>query len=306
MTAESIQRKKEAIEAEHGPWTAYNINLGQEIQTAPQFAVAHLRLRRVVQTIADLSTKPWKELHILDLASLEGIFALEFARLGSQVVAIEGREANNARARFAAETLGVENIEFITNDVRNLSLEKYGQFDVVLCSGLLYHLAGEEGCQFVSSIADVCSRLTIIDTHVGLRNDHSVSWAGHTYHGTAFSEHSPKDSSATKAARTCSSLDNCTSFWITKPSLLNLLRDVGFTSVAEIVRPKSFADFADRLTFAAIKGEPQNVEMSPELEHTPEPDWPEGSPLQPHPSQVTFSYPLWRRVGGRIRRKIGI
>ena len=158
MTAESIQ-EKEAIEAEHGPWTAYNINLGQEIQTAPQFAVAHLRLRRVVQTIADLSTKPWKELHILDLASLEGIFALEFARHGSQVVAIEGREANNARARFAAETLGVENIEFITNDVRNLSLEKYGQFDVVLCSGLLYHLAGEEGCEFVSSIADVCSRL---------------------------------------------------------------------------------------------------------------------------------------------------
>jgi hypothetical protein len=31
-------KKKEAIEAEHGPWTAYNINLGHEIQTAPQFA----------------------------------------------------------------------------------------------------------------------------------------------------------------------------------------------------------------------------------------------------------------------------
>jgi ubiquinone/menaquinone biosynthesis C-methylase UbiE len=306
MDANEIQKKKEAIEAEHGPWTAYNINLGHGIQTAPQFASAHLRLRRVAQTITDLTKKPWKELRILDLASLEGIFALEFASHGSHVVAIEGREANNARARFAAETLRLENIEFITDDVRNLSLEKYGQFDVVLCSGILYHLPGEEGCQFVRSIADVCTRLTIIDTHVGSKSDCSVSWAGHTYHGTVFSEHSTKDNSAAKAARTWSSLDNCTSFWITKPSLLNLLRDVGFTSVAEIVRPKSFTDYADRLTFAAIKGEPQHVVMSPELEHTPEPDWPEGSSLPPYPTQATMSYPLWRRVGGILRRRIGI
>ena len=193
MTADEIQRKKEAIEAEHGPWTAYNIDLGHGVQTAPQFACAHLRLRRVVQTIADLSNKPWTELRILDLASLEGIFALEFARHGARVVAIEGREANNARARFAGEVLRLENIEFVTDDVRNLSLEKYGQFDVVLCSGILYHLPGEEGCQFVRSIADVCTRLTIIDTHVGLKSNCTVSWAGHTYHGTTFSEHSPKD-----------------------------------------------------------------------------------------------------------------
>ena len=112
--------------------------------------------------------------------------------------------------------------------------------------------------------------------------------------------------SAAKIARTCASLDNSTSFWITKPSLLNLLRDVGFTSVAELLRPKSFADFADRLTFAAIKGEPQHVVMSPELEHTPEPDWPEGSPLQPYPTQAVISHPLWRRIGGAVRRRIGI
>ena len=265
MIADEIKRKKIAIEAEHGPWTAYNIDLGHGIQTAPQFACAHLRLRRVVQTIADLATKPWDQLRILDIASLEGIFALEFASHGARVVAIEGREGNNVRAKFAAEALGLSNVEFVTDDVRNLSESKYGRFDVVLCSGIIYHLSGMDGCHLIRSVAEVCSQLTIIDTHVGLREDSSISWAGHTYHGTLFTEHRAEDSAAAKASRTLASLDNDTSFWFTKPSLMNLLRDVGFSSVSEILQPKSFADFADRHTFAAIKGEPQRITMSPEL-----------------------------------------
>jgi Methyltransferase domain len=303
MTADEIRKGKDAVEAEHGPWTAYNIGLGYGIQTAPQCACAHLRLRRVTQTVADLSLKPWRELRVLDLASLEGIFALEFASHGAQVIAIEGREANNARARFAAKALGLSNVEFVTDDVRNLSQEKYGRFDVVLCSGILYHLPGEDGCQFVRSVAEVCARLAIIDTHVGLRDDSSISWSGHTYHGTLFSEHSAADSSATKMGRACASLDNDRSFWLTKPSLLNLLRDVGFTSVSEILSPKSFPDFVDRLTFAALRGEAQQVVMSPELERTPEPDWPKGSPLQPYPVQGIARPRFWERLTGGIRHK---
>jgi 2-polyprenyl-3-methyl-5-hydroxy-6-metoxy-1,4-benzoquinol methylase len=151
MTEDEIRRKKAVVEAEHGSWTAYNINLGHGIQTAPSRALAHLRLRRVAQAIADLTVKPWEQLRILDLASLEGIFALEFASHGAQVVAIEGRDANNARARFAAEVIGITSVEFVTDDVRNLSEKKYGRFDVVLCSGILYHLPGEDACYFIRS-----------------------------------------------------------------------------------------------------------------------------------------------------------
>ena len=61
------------------------------------------------------------------------------------------------------------------------------------------------------------------------------------------------DSAAMKSSRAWASLDNETSFWMTKPSLLNLLRDVGFTTVCEVFRPASFFDFSDRLTLAAIK-----------------------------------------------------
>jgi hypothetical protein len=248
----------------------------------------------VVQTIADLAGKPWEELRILDLASLEGIFALEFASHGAQVVAIEGREQNNVRARFAAEALGLSNVDFITDDVRNLSEKKYGRFGVVLCSGILYHLQGVEGCKLIRSIADVCTRLAIIDTHVALQEKSSFSWLGRNYFGALYREHSAQDTPNAKSRRTCASLDNNDSFWLTKPSLLNLLRDTGFSSVSEILRPKSFADFADRMTFAAIKGEPQRIAMSPELLRIAEPDWPEGSPLPPHPSQASPTHPLTR------------
>src|ERR1700688_2010204 len=217
-------------------------------------APANLRLRRVVQTIADIEQKPWSQLRILDLGSLEGGFALEFAIHGAQVVAIEGRETNNAIARANARSRNLSNVEFITDDVRNLSLARYGKFDVILCSGILYHLPAKDCCEFVQSIADVCKHLTIIDTHVGLLNFRptvSCQWRGHTFYGTAFKEHSPGDDVTTKLSRKLSSLDNPNSFWITKSSLLNLLRDVAFTTVFEILRPQSFLDFADRITFAA-------------------------------------------------------
>jgi SAM-dependent methyltransferase len=307
MNPDEIRAQKAAIEGQFGPWTT-NIGLGHGIQTAAQPAGPHFRLRRITQTIADVLGKPWDQLRILDLGSLEGFFALEFASHGAQVVAIEGRESNNARARFAAEALGISRIEFVTDDVRNLREKKYGRFDVVLCSGILYHLPGAEACSLLYSIAQVCKRLTIIDTHIGLKAAASVIWEGHTYRGFLYREHSPEDTPEVIASRNWASLDNEASFWFTKPSLLNLLRDVGFTSVSEVLSPQSFADFSDRLTFAAIIGERERPGMSPELVEAPEPDWPEDSIVVPFPAQIvapTPARPLWRRIAG-LRHKLGL
>ena len=298
----TIQDDMRALVDAHGPWTAYNIKLADGVETAPQFAGPHLRLRRSVQIISDLAGKPWKDLRILDLASLEGIFAIEFALQGAQVVGIEGREASNARARFAAKALGVTNVEFFTDDVRNLSVEKYGKFDVVFCSGLLYHLGDVDGCAFVKSMADVCSNLLIIDTHVGFGPKTSCVFGGKTYHGTTCWEHSPKDSDAVKRSRPWSSLDNNTSFWITEPSLVNLLRDVGFTSAMKIFAPQSFSEASDRVTFAAVKGASRKIILSPELVSTPDADNPEISHLKPHPYQSSGT--AWGHFLMRVKRRL--
>jgi len=250
-----------------------------------------------MQTIADLAGKPWKELRILDLGSLEGLFAIECAAQGATVLGIEGRESNNAVARQTVQSMDVSNIEFVTDDVRNISREKYGAFDVVICSGILYHLPGQDGCSFMKSIAEVCTRLTIIDTHVGLNGVTSVALNSHRYFGSIYKEHGENESADVKLARAWASLDNPTSFWITKPSLLNLLRDAGFSSVYEILRPASFRDYSDRLSFVAIKGELRDAE---------EPDWPEVSDLKPFGSAALEldRRPRWRRIASAIKQKL--
>jgi Methyltransferase domain len=306
MNEAEIRQRKAEVEAQFGPWTGDNVPLGYGINTLPHHVVPQFQIRRILQTIADLSTKPWGQLRILDLGSLNGTHALELASQGAQVVGIEGRESGNAHARFAAEALGLTNVSFFTDDVRNLSEEKYGKFDVVLCSGLLYHLPGVDACRFLSSVAQVCKHLTIIDTHVGLREQASISWEGRSYHGFLFGEHVKDDSASVKAGRTWSSLDNDTSFWFTKASLLDLLRDVGFTCVFEVLRPQGFAIYSDRLTIAATIGNRQRSYMSPELEQTPEPDWREHSdgifPAQRMPPTPIRS--LQRRIAG-LRHKLG-
>lgn len=229
---------------------------------------------------------------------------MEFAAHGAHVVGIEGREGNNALARGTANSMGLTNIEFITDDVRNFTRERYGMFDVVLCSGILYHLPGEDGCRLIRAIADACTRLTIVDTHVGQAPEVSVAWDGHAYHGDLFREHLDDATPDEKLKGAWASLDNNLSFWITRPSLLNLLRDVGFSSVSEMQRPQSDAGYSDRITFAAIKGELQKIATAPEI--CAEPGWPEISDLAPYPRQPINPPPVprWRLLAGAVKRKI--
>jgi|SRR5215472_3461102 len=176
----------------------------------------------------------------------------------------------------------------------------------LFCSGILYHLPGADACRFLRSMRQICERITIIDTHVGLRPENSIEWEGRNYFGFVYNEHSPQDSEEVKANRNWSSLDNETSFWFTQSSLLNLLRDVGFTSVVAVLSPKGFDDYADRVTLAAIIGKPQTSNISPELALTPEPDWTEHPTLAPFLAQETITTrPLWRRSITALRHKVG-
>jgi hypothetical protein len=96
----------------------------------------------IVQMVRDVAGRPLRELRVVDLACLEGMYRIELARQGARVVAIEGREANLDKARPAQEALALDNLELYLDDVRNLSAKKYGRFDVVLatCTGAAWVL----------------------------------------------------------------------------------------------------------------------------------------------------------------------
>jgi SAM-dependent methyltransferase len=259
---EAARQRRDEVATQHGEWTAHDIRLGDGVSTLREGGADPSRLRRVTQLAADLAGRPLSELRVLDLGALEGQYAVELALHGAEVVAIEGREANAAKARLAAEVLGLDNLEIRREDVRGLSAESHGSFDVVLCLGLLYHLDQDDLFGFIDRLAEVCTSVLILDTHVGLRPRHRYRHGGHEYRGVTFVEHSPEASAAQRQRSLWASLDNEESFWPTRASLLNALQRAGFSSVLECGVPPMSAP-RDRFTFAAMRGTPVELRSLP-------------------------------------------
>ncbi|HEY0111526.1 MAG TPA: TIGR04290 family methyltransferase [Allosphingosinicella sp.] len=127
---------KEKIET-LGPWF-HNIELGG-VWTAPDHFLGdypNVKFKRFAPHLpADLSGKS-----VLDIGCNAGFYSMEMKRRGAErVVGIDSDDRYLAQARFAAETLGYDNIEF-----RNLSVYDVAalgeKFDVVIFMGVLYHL----------------------------------------------------------------------------------------------------------------------------------------------------------------------
>jgi SAM-dependent methyltransferase len=276
MNPDSVQQQMQTVVARFGPWTAHNIELCSGVYTIGNaIAGDEIKLRRVLQLVSDIAGKSFASLRVLDLACLEGLYAIELARQEASVVAIEGREANIAKARFARDVLSLDKLDLIQDDVRNLNRERYGEFDVVLCLGIIYHLDAADLFPFIARVAEVCRGFAVIDTHVSLEPEVSREVDGKTYWGKTYTEHAPDSSPQQRAAATWSSLDNITSFWLTRPSLYNALSNVGFTSVFECHIPPEAAKPVDRITLLAMKGTRPRLLTSPLMNAQPSDDLPE-------------------------------
>jgi len=251
-----------------------------------QPAVDH-RLKRILQVCSDTIGKPLSQCRVLDLACLEGHYALEFAAHGSEVVGIEGRAASVAKCNFARDALGFGHAVFHQDDVRNLSVAKYGVFDIVICSGLLYHLPAHDAWGLIRAMYEVCVGMVVIDTFVALSDRVSVELDGTRYHGHIYGEHGAGDSQEDKARRLWASLDNESSFWFTEPSLMNLFARAGYSSCFDILVPTMPGNLRDRKTYVVMKGRPARVLTSDETDRQPGVDAPEGVNPRMDPSQVS-------------------
>jgi hypothetical protein len=273
---DSLLQRKQAFVGKHGPWSAHNIFIRDDVYTIDRRVVCdEVRLKRIMQIVSDFCAKPIDQLRVLDLGFMEGLFAIEFARRGARVVGIEGRDVNIARTKFVKDELSLGNLELVQDDVRNLSKEKHGTFDVILCLGLIYHIDVPDVFRFIEKISECCSRLAIFDTHVSVSPKESVDDGGKRYWGRYYSEHQADAVVAQKARTAWSSLDNPRSFWFTRASLYNLLSHVGFSSVHECQNPSELTRPFDRVLLTAVKGEAQSVLSAPLLNSIPATDWPE-------------------------------
>lgn len=253
------------------------------------------RMRAIIQAVADL-VRPGDPagLRALDLGAGDGRIAAELALRGASVVAVEGRRANADAIVALREQSGIpaERLDVQVDDVRALDWQALGTFDVVVCSGLLYHLELRDAIALVSAIRGACTRLAVIDTE--------VAWGAlerrDGYSGHAFREHVTGATAADREASRLASLDNDESFWLTRTSLHALLQDAGFSSSWELGAPGQ-PRRTTRATVAAVAGE--RVES---LALEPDTALSDARPIEPDPARVDRARLALARLRARARR----
>jgi SAM-dependent methyltransferase len=78
----------------------------------------------------------------IDVGCADGYFSIEAAKRGfNEVVGLDVRKENIDRARYAAELFGLKNVRFEVDNVYDLSTIRGRKFDVMVCQGVMYHLA---------------------------------------------------------------------------------------------------------------------------------------------------------------------
>jgi hypothetical protein len=244
-------------------WTSHNIRLNDEVTTCPDVGCpfeGDLRMRSIERIVDFVFGGDWSHLRIADLGSLEGGFALACARKGATVLGVEVRQANFEKLLLLKEHFELPNLTFEKADVKDFTRERFGEFDVVLALGILYHL--DEPAKWLKQIAACTRTALVIDTHFApadkaalaridprisaLSRMEEVRYGNGIYRGRWFEE-SPNLKN--REGNLWASYSNSRSFWLTKESLLRAVRDAGFHLVLE--QHDHSADRYDQLNYVS-------------------------------------------------------
>jgi SAM-dependent methyltransferase len=222
-----------------------------------------LKVRRVMQIASDLLGSRVEDASLLDLACGEGVYSIEAAIHGATVTAIDGRTQRMAEGQAVATRHGLSRIRWEQADIRKLSRDTHGVYDVVLFLGILYHLDAPDVFGVLRNVFHMATRAVVIDTHVAQTVTEYAEYEGRRYAGTRTREHGDNDSVTERQSHVLMSLDNTYAFVFTRESLVHLLRDIGFTTVFECLAPQEPGKPSDRVTIVALKGQPVVVATYP-------------------------------------------
>lgn len=102
---------------------------------------------------------------VLDLACNQGFWSLCAIEAGCDyVLGIEGRQRHIDQANFVFEVKGIEKsrYDFMVSNLFTVDMSRFGNFDVVLCPGLMYHISRH--MELMEKISEVNSDVLLIDT----------------------------------------------------------------------------------------------------------------------------------------------
>lgn len=143
----------------------HNILLDDGTRTIPgvEFLISNWEFcKGVIRTLDHVfKGRDRSAIRVADLGCLEGGYSVAFARHGYQVLGIEAREKNYKKCLYVKSRVDLPNLEFVKDDVRNI--EKYGTFDAVFCSGVLYHL--DKPYSFLKTLGQVTRDVLLVQSH---------------------------------------------------------------------------------------------------------------------------------------------
>jgi tRNA (mo5U34)-methyltransferase len=100
-----------------------------------------------------------------DLACHQGWFSAQLAQRGfDRVTGIDARPEHIADATLIRDTLDLQQWSLVQRDVHAVTAEEFGQHDLVLCFGLIYHLENPVGALRVARA--LTRRVCVVETQV--------------------------------------------------------------------------------------------------------------------------------------------
>jgi 2-polyprenyl-3-methyl-5-hydroxy-6-metoxy-1,4-benzoquinol methylase len=242
-----------------GPW-GHSYEIAPGVWTMENEPFLNWRVEAFAEAIPRLGV-PVAGSRILDLACLDGLFCVEFAKRGAITHGVDIRPDNLARAQFGARANGLTNASFELSDVLDLSRDRNGVFDVTLCCGLFYHLTAEDCLKLLRIMRKMTKQLCFLDTHIAfethvvaggypLSEPRSAFVDGAEYRGRLYTEFAPETSMDVRMSMVSSSVNNDTSFWFTRPSLEQAITRSGFRMIEELgLNPNLPVDQQSRSVF---------------------------------------------------------
>jgi len=230
----------------------------------PQSGMANgLKVRRVLQLTHDLLRGDLRGRRILDLGCGEGVYAIEAALHGAEVLALDARIERMALGAATAKRHGIGGVTFAQRDVRTATRDSVGSFDAVYALGILYHLDAPDLFVLLANLRELCTGFMIVDTLIAPDADTTVEWEGLRYEGRRVREHEDRDSAQTRRARVLRSIDNSFAFRFTRSALVHALHAAGFSSVLECLVPFEPDKAPDRITLLATCGQAVGISTYP-------------------------------------------
>lgn len=239
----------------------------------------------IAKSISLFIGKDCTGLRAVDLGCLEGGYSAELAKLGFDTLGIEARQENINKCNYVKDNLDLPNLNFVTDDVRNLG--QYGKFDVTVCYGLLYHL--NDPAAFLKTISDCTTKVLFLNTHFAPERDlryrfsslnryliapiqkrtklfeyqqnYRLSPMTHNegYTGRWYREWSKNAGKEKIEKMLWASYNNNKSFWLRKKDLTKAIHAAGFKSVFEQfdytgdLSPDNYTFRFNRTMFVAVK-----------------------------------------------------